>query len=97
MPVKRRLHKGRPHRITEDAIAAWRAGDYLWLHRALGLHPAQPSPLPLEIEPLGCDQRTEDEDAAMPRANRLWSPLWPEVQALQRQLLQMAGAPDRAH
>ena len=45
MPVKRRTHKARPHRITDEAIDAYRAGDRLTLHRALGLRPWQPSPL----------------------------------------------------
>lgn len=45
MPTKRRAAKGRTHRITRDALAAFQAGDAIALHRALGLRPWQPSPL----------------------------------------------------
>ena len=45
MPIKRRLSKGRAHRITPEAIAAFEAGDRMALHRALGLGPWMPSPL----------------------------------------------------
>jgi hypothetical protein len=44
MPIKRRLSKGKPHRITEDAVAAWLAGDSVLLHRALDLRPWDTSP-----------------------------------------------------
>ena len=56
MPVKKRTAKGRLHRITSEAVAAYIARDFTGLHRALGLMPWQPSPLPLEIEGLGVDQ-----------------------------------------
>jgi hypothetical protein len=45
MPIKRRLAKGITHRITPEAIAAFGAGDWMALHRALGLAPWQVSPL----------------------------------------------------
>lgn len=45
MPTKRRAAKGRAHRITREALDAFRAGDRLTLHYALGLRPWQPSPL----------------------------------------------------
>lgn len=45
MPIKRRAAKGRPHRITRQAVEAFTAGDMLALNRALGLRPWQPSPL----------------------------------------------------
>ena len=45
MPLKLRTPKSRPHRITEAAVEAFRAGDELALHRALGLRPWMPSPL----------------------------------------------------
>ena len=48
MPAKKRLVKVREHRITPEAIAAFRAGDSLALHRALGLRPWQISPLDVE-------------------------------------------------
>lgn len=40
-PVKRALRV----RITHEAIEAYRAGDHLRLHRALGLLPSDASPL----------------------------------------------------
>ncbi len=55
MPVKLRTPKARAHRITPAAIDAYVAGDYLGLHRALGLRPWEPSPLPLAVTPLGVD------------------------------------------
>ena len=45
MPVKRRVAKVLEHRITDDAVAAYRAGDDLALFRALGLKPWDCSPL----------------------------------------------------
>ena len=45
MPTKRRVAKGREHRITRAALEAFTAQDMLGLHRALGLRPWQPSPL----------------------------------------------------
>jgi hypothetical protein len=48
MPVKRRLHKGRPHRITDGAVEAWRAGDHMALHRALDLRPWETSPFDVD-------------------------------------------------
>ena len=56
MPVKRRASKQLRHRITPEAVEAYRAGDYMRLHRALGLMPRECSPLPVEIEGLGVDQ-----------------------------------------
>jgi hypothetical protein len=44
MPVKRRLHKGRAHRITDDALEAWRIGDFHALNRALDIRPWMVSP-----------------------------------------------------
>ena len=42
MPVKRkRAIKERLHRITPEAVAAYREGNYMRLHRALGLMPWQ--------------------------------------------------------
>lgn len=49
MPVKRRAAKSRLHRITPEAIGAFKVGDHLALHRARGLKPWQPSPL--EVSP----------------------------------------------
>jgi hypothetical protein len=94
VPVKRRLHKGREHRITDDAISAWRAGDYLALHRALGMKPWEPSPLPLDLTPLGCGQPTQEGAAAAGRDGPLlWNQSLPRAQELQRELYRVAGEP----
>lgn len=45
MPMKRRLAKGRAHRLTTEANEAFRDGDDARLRAALGLRPWQPSPL----------------------------------------------------
>lgn len=45
MPIKRRTPKARDHRVTPAAVEAYRAGDWMGLHRALGLRPWQASPL----------------------------------------------------
>lgn len=45
MPAKRRTPKNREHAITPEAIDAFRKGDRVSLHRALGLKPWQHSPL----------------------------------------------------
>ncbi len=50
MPLKRRTAKQRDHRITPDAVAAFRAVDWLALHRALGLKPWEMSPLDVSGE-----------------------------------------------
>lgn len=51
MPVKRRIAKGRTHRVTPEAVAAFRDGDHAGLHRALGLRPWQVSPLDVDGGP----------------------------------------------
>jgi len=48
MPVKRRHAKNKPHRVTSEAVAAFRAGDVLALHRALELGLWQVSPLDVD-------------------------------------------------
>lgn len=88
MPVKRRLHKGREHRITQEAIEAFEAGNYSRLHAALGLGPWQASPLPDRICGLGV------EDDAPPEwmtkfPHRIED--WHHAKELQRALL-AAGA-----
>lgn len=82
MPVKRRNAKGRRHRITPEAIAAYRARDYMGLHQALGLRPWEISPLPLEVEALGVDQNPPPE----PRQYGGWYDTWEQAQELQRLL-----------
>ena len=78
MPLKRRIVKANSHRITHEAVAAYRAGDYTALHRALNLPPWHESPLPLEITPLGVDQ---DEPPAY-----ACSDTWYVAQELQAEL-----------
>ena len=56
MPVKMRASKERRHRIMPEAVEAYRAGDYMRLHAALGLKPWECSPLPVEVDGLGVDQ-----------------------------------------
>ena len=82
MPVKRRVAKSRAHRITPEAVEAFRAGDYLALHAALGLRPWEVSPLPLEVTPLGCDQKPLRD----PRPASAWDASWEQAQELQRLL-----------
>ena len=45
MPASRRRAKVRRARITPEAVAAFRARDWIQLHRALGLKPWEASPL----------------------------------------------------
>ena len=45
MPVKRRQPKQLQHRITPEAVAAFRAGDWMDLHHALDLKPWEASPI----------------------------------------------------
>jgi hypothetical protein len=68
------------HHITPEALAAYEAGDYRALHRALSLRPWEASPLPLKVTPLGVDQGPPLEG---PTAFAL---SWPKAQALQREL-----------
>jgi hypothetical protein len=82
MPVKRRAAKARRHRITPEAIAAYRARDYLALHQALGLKPWEISPLPREFEALGVDQNPPPK----PRQRGGWFDTWEQAQELQRLL-----------
>ncbi|ODS02076.1 hypothetical protein AUC71_02390 [Methyloceanibacter marginalis] len=84
MPVKLRKHKQRAHRITPDAIEAYRAHDYHALHDALGLKPWEPSPLPLHVTPLGCDQEPYPFDLRL--KGSLHNESWEQAQELQREL-----------
>jgi hypothetical protein len=74
--------------LSEAAIAAWRAGDFHGLARALELVPFKPHPWPLELTALGCDQGPVPADAG-----ELWRQGWPRAQLLQRALLEAAGPP----
>lgn len=66
MPTKRRTPKNHEHPITAEAIDAFRKGDHVRLHRALGLKPWQHSPLdvdrverPAWINPVDWNLQTE--------------------------------------
>lgn len=75
MPAKRTRSKARSHRITAEAIAAYRAGDWTQLHRALGLKPWETSPL--DVEP-------GEESPWGPGS--AGSESWPQAQELRRHL-----------
>lgn len=54
MPTKRpRVARSARAHVTPAVIAAFQAGDYLGLHRLLGLKPWERSPLPRNAEALG--------------------------------------------
>ena len=94
MPVKQRKAKGRQHKITAEAIAAWKAADYMALHRALGLHPWQASPLPDTITSLGVSEEMAaniDPDTAQG-----WEQSYSQAIELQRELIAVAGWPAEA-
>ena len=48
MPTKRRTTKMTAHRVTAEAVEAFRAEDLVRLHMLLGLRPWQVSPLDVE-------------------------------------------------
>ena len=48
MPQRRRVPKAKRLRITTEAAQAYRSGDYLLLHRHLGLNPWEASPLDVD-------------------------------------------------
>lgn len=81
MPAKRRpLNRASKHRITPQAVEAYKARDYLALHRALGLYPWEMSPLP--DDPLGCNPNW-----VMPEHTiNLFELSFPQALALQREL-----------
>lgn len=64
------------HRITPAAVVAFAAGDWIGLHRALGLRPWEPSPLDAETlsPPVGCGST----DA--------WAVGWPLARQLRAEL-----------
>jgi hypothetical protein len=95
VPTKRRKVAPRLSGLTPAAVDAWRAGDYMALHRALGLSPWDASPLPLSVTPLGCDQRTPEQNAKMAYEHRLYHATWPKALQLQLQLMAIAGNPGR--
>jgi hypothetical protein len=57
MTKRTRRKHGLLQRVTGDAVALYRAGDWLGLHRALGLPPWHASPLDVDQAcpwPTGC-------------------------------------------
>ncbi len=74
MPVKRRAGKVHERAITPEAVAAFKAGDWLALHAALRLHPWECNPLDANAGPSpwppGC----------------AGSISWPEAQRLRREI-----------
>ncbi len=82
MPTKRkRLSRQAQQWISPAAVEAYRAGDYMALHRALGLAPYEPSPLPQSIEPLGIDP-----DQPPPDDGTCWVSAYPKILELHRLL-----------
>lgn len=88
MPLKRRAGKSRVHKVTAEAIEAWRAGDYSRLHMALGLRPWEMSPLPEDLTALGVGPEKPGYDDG-------WSASWAQARELQLLLLKEAPAPTR--
>ena len=84
------LQRGRKHRITDAAIAAWKRCDGAELQRALGLRPSSRSPLPYEITCLGTAEW--EKDTLEP--DRGWDAQWQTCIEIQRELLKIAGWPD---
>ena len=85
MPVKRRGSKAHSHRITLEVVEAYRAGDYLRLHRALGLRPWEMSPLPKRVTPLGVSNEPPPPDRTA------WNDSWEQAKELQRAILAEIG------
>ena len=87
----------RGSRPSRFSASCWRlptgltAARHSALHSALGLHPAQRSPLPLEVTALGVG---EDSEPSPPREASPWDASWQQAIAFQRELLAIAGWPD---
>lgn len=81
MPSKRiPIHRRRRNiQISDEVIASYVAGDYHRLHGLLRLPPWHPSPLPLDVTPLGVDQE-------VPPAWENYPQLYVAAQALQREI-----------
>jgi len=96
MPTNRTpVNRRRIRQLSPEVIAAWTACDFHALHRALGLGPADSSPLPYEVTALGVG---DDDDLPLepnhPRSNGPWARSLKTAVTLQRQLLRIAGWPD---
>jgi len=82
------IDRGKGGRLTPEIVDAWKRADFTALHLLLRLGPWEASPLPLEISLLGCSQDDELPEYPPDRQSLERS------QALQRQLLAVAGWPD---
>ena len=96
MPTNRTpVNRRRIRQLSPEVIATWTACDFHALHRALGLGPADSSPLPYEVTALGVG---DDDDLPLepnhPRSNGPWARSLKTAVTLQRQLLRIAGWPD---
>lgn len=88
MPTKRTpRNRNVKRRITPAAIEAFRANDFKSLHHALGLRPWEMSPLPRDIEPLGCDPERPPNSGTT-----LFDQSFERAVELQRALLQASRA-----
>jgi hypothetical protein len=74
MPTRKAKIRRAKHHITSKAIAAFQAGDFGALHRALALKPWESSPL--WVQP-GDEQ---------PEGNSMGSLTWPKAMALRLEL-----------
>ncbi|TIQ05731.1 hypothetical protein [Mesorhizobium sp.] len=81
--MKRRGSKSKNRIITPAAVEAFKANDYKALHRVLGLKPWEMSPLPRDIEPLGCDPERPPNSRAT-----LFDQSFDQAVELQRALLE---------
>ncbi|MET4127164.1 hypothetical protein ACSSV6_000569 [Roseovarius sp. MBR-38] len=82
MPIKRRTPKGRAHKVTPEAIEAFQTGDYMGVHRALGLRP-------WETSPLDADTPEPPEWAV---EGDLWAQGWETARELRAALTEAAAA-----
>jgi len=76
MPVKRRVSKIAAYRITPEAVAAFRRGEWMELHRLLGLRPWQVSPLD-----------AYDPEPPAHSHGTAWADFWPLARELRAELL----------
>jgi hypothetical protein len=84
-PLKRRVNR----RISEEAIAAWKAGDWSRLHDALDLLPCEMSPLPSSMTAYGCPETPPAEPITIMDGS------WQQAKDLQAELMAIAGPPGR--
>jgi hypothetical protein len=85
----RRRAGARKRNIKPLAIEAWKAGDYIALHQALGLAPWEASPLPTSVCVLGChhgERPSWINDAVVN---------WDQALDLQDRLYEIAGEPGK--